>query len=267
MNKLTKVLISVFVIVSTLILASIYFVSTKLNSETIREVLVKTIEDNLYQTKATISEVDYSLGTSVQISVNDLKVVSTQDKSKLLEFSQLKIQIPILAILTRGGVIDIVTNSPQLYLSKKGEFTNWQMALNQNLKKDTDQSKKIKKKRTEKIELPSFVNKSKINLKVLDAQLFLNLDQQSKGTFKLDRFILKNINLVSTTAFEISSMIQYQISPESVFKSEIQVIGEMALNEFIEKSNLSSSMQFKVAKTSLSNLAIQIPMLRGKIQT
>lgn len=267
MSKTFKVLISLFLIISVLIGASLYFISSKINPSTIKKVAIQAIEENLNNVKADIQMVDYKLGTSLKVEVKKLQITNKLDRSKLLELESVEVKVPILAILTSGGTIDIVTNKPKLYLIKKGENINWTQAVQKKESPKKIQPTLQKKSESSDIEIPEFVNKSKLNLKVLDAEFLLNLGKNQKSKITLNKIILKNLNFVKTTAFEISSLINYQLDKNSFFKTNIQAIGEIDLNKLIKNKSIETSTQLKIQNTSIDGMSISLPLFKGNIKT
>ena len=89
--------------------------------------------------------------------------------------NNLSFKIPIWAILTGGGSIDLYLNDPKISFIKRKKESNWDRSMGPSEKKPPVKDKRKGQKKSEqrksaernsKTDLPSFVKKSKINFKI-----------------------------------------------------------------------------------------------------
>ena len=273
MSKGLKIIFAIFGFVVILIAGGLYYVSTKINPEEIRKIAISEIGKAMPGTDVKISSVDYSLGTSVKFFVKDFDLKLKKGKNNLFNVKNVEVNIPVLSILTGGGTIDVKILKPNMYYQQISlEKNNWALALPEK-KEGSGVSQKIDQVDTTpssetKIELPKFVEQSKINIKVEDIHLLYMPFDKPKSDIHLSKINLKNLNLKSTTAFEIASKINFALEKQKNFKTNLQIIGEVDLGKFLEDKMLESSVVMNITDTSLSGLAFNIPDVetRAKVQ-
>lgn len=267
MKRSVKILISFGLLLLVVALSSIYFISTKINPEMIKKLSVEAIEENLVDTKAEITQVDYTLGTSVKLFVKGINLTRKSDRSKLLEFALIEVNIPLLAILTSGGVIEISADAPIIYVNQKNEKINWlEVIASKETKKAEVNQVKNTQKHTKEFKIPDFVERSKLNFKLNNLKVLMDLGEFKKSTVDVNRITVKNLNFIKSTAFEIQTSVNYQLAKEQYFKTEIQSIGEIFLKDLIENNKLNLTTTLKINNTSLDGVEVKIPTIKGKIK-
>ena len=125
MSKKVKILLSVAIVGIVTFASLILFISSKINPELIRKKTISAIEESLPKAKAEIGEIDYSLGASISLNVKNFSLKIKKTGELLTNLKEFEVKIPVFSILTGGGVIDIVANSPSVYVVQKGEYLNW----------------------------------------------------------------------------------------------------------------------------------------------
>lgn len=265
MNKLSKLIISLVIIVSVLLGSTLYFISAKINPELIRKTAISSIESNIPGAKATIGHIDYSISSSVKVEILNVELIEKTSDKPLLKLKSLKVNIPILAILTSGGNLDISTDRPTIYVRKNGEKLNWVNVLAKNTteveKKDSTKVQVSPKK----IEVPSFLKKSKLNFKLNQLKILLNLGENQESEVKISKVRVKNLSLSKSTAFEIASNVKFQLKENQFFSTNISIVGETRLGRFLEKNEISITSQVSVTDTAIDGLDVRIPNIKGKL--
>jgi hypothetical protein len=264
MNKTIKILLSIFILIVVLISSTLFFISTKINPELIRKTAIEAIEKNIPGAKVQIGSIDYSIGSSVTLNVANVLLTEKKNKLKLLELGSLSVKVPVLSILTSGGTIDILTDAPKVYVRKHKHQINWIKVLGTKKGKIAKVTKSEKKVETKSLALPSFINKSKINFKLNDLSLLLDLGKNQKSDIKVSTIQVKDLSLTNSTAFEVASSIKFQLDENKFFQTEVQIIGEARLGDIIEKGDLNLSTKINVAKTKIDGVELVIPNLKGK---
>jgi len=264
MSRGLKISLSIIFGLLVVFSSALYFISTQINPEMIRKISISTIEKNLKQVKAEIKEIDYTLGTSINLTIKEILLTQKKDRSKLLELKEIEVKIPLLAILTSGGIIQVQADNPKLYVVKKEGIINWIEALDS----EESQTKSTNKMKTLKgqVELPRFVERSKLNFKLNNLQMLINLGEFQKSTIDVNRITVKNLNFTKSTAFEMNTSINYQLEKEQFAHTKFQVIGEIFLKELLEKNQLNISTSVKVTESSLDGLKVRIPNMKGKLK-
>lgn len=258
MKKAVKIGVIAFGVFLTIFISGLVFVQSQIKKKDIRELIVKNIEGNLRDVKVDIGEIDYSLGFSVEFEIEDLVLKNKSSRNKLLSLKELEINIPLLAILTSGGTIDIGSDSLEVFVhTKRGEM-NWMEVLPE---KQPVTDKKEEVETTVNIEVPSFVKKSKINIALKGIKLLLN-DEGKKSKVHVSKLMIKNLNLKKSTAYEVRTSLEYDLGDKKLI-SKIKAIGELNLSEMLEKGNMSTGVTVNISKTKLGDM--DIPNVQGKV--
>ncbi|MBC77449.1 MAG: hypothetical protein CME64_15705 [Halobacteriovoraceae bacterium] len=129
-----------------------------------------------------------------------------------------------------------------------------------------EESKGEKKEDKGNLQLPSFVEKSKVDLKVSNLKLNYFQGDSRPTEILVNKVLLKDLNLKKTTAFEIISNVDYGIDAEKNVKANTQIIGEIALNKYVKEGILDLNMMVGVENINLSWLDLDIPNLKNVIK-
>lgn len=266
MNKGLKILLGLVVFLVIVIGATFFIISSKIKPDEIKKLMVDAISKSLPGTDVFIGEVDYSLGTSIKIKIDDLKLNLKKDKSKLFDVKKIEANIPILSILSGGGTIDLNINNPNAYYTEVTSLkNNWTLALPETHKNVEDKNEKLPTKSTE-FEIPKFVEDSKINVRINDINLTYSPYQKKVSKIIVNKISFKNINLKSSTAFEVASIIDYQLNAKSNLKTQLKIVGEVNVGKFLKENSLEATIMADISNTNISNLPLKIPNLENKIK-
>lgn len=267
MSKKVKILVSLLLAFIGAMAVVFYIVSTKINPEMIKKSAIEAIEQNLKDSKATIGEVSYSLGFNVKLYLKELKIVSKKN-GDLASLGEAKVEVPILAILTNGGTVDIKVDAPEVvYKELPGGGSNWEAAIasKANSKKAV-KSNSDKKIETKEVELPSFIEKSRIDLKITNLKAVLLQLEKEKSEVMINKILFKNVNLKKTTAFEIVSKLDYSLDKEKSISANAQLVGEIALNNFLKNGAIDTNMLLNIDDVKADWLPLKVPALKNVIQ-
>ncbi|MFT6630832.1 MAG: hypothetical protein ACJAS4_000774 [Bacteriovoracaceae bacterium] len=262
MSKKLKFFLSFLTLLLVFVGTTLFFISTKINPILIKEKIIETVQKSLPGSRLEIQELDYSISSAVKLSLKNIKLSEEKSKNQLLNLSDVSIKIPILAIISSGGTIDIQATNPTVFLNKNKKKNNWENIL----PKIDGETKNLSRKHKTKLEIPKFLNKSKINITVKKLLLKVNIDKKIKSEIKVSKVKIKNIKLKGSTAFEISSAINLNLDEKKELNSMVKVIGTIKLMKFFEKGHIESSLAIEVSKTSISSVPHKIPNIRGTLK-
>ena len=266
MSKKLKIGLILLLAVFVAIGAAFYVVSTKIDPELIRKSAIEAIEGNLNDVKATIGEVSYTLGFTVKVNVKNLDISAAKSGDPLLRVADAKVEVPILSILSNGGTVDVKIEKPEVVLKElPGGSSNWKAALptGEEAKKPSTGKKEESKG---EVELPSFVENSRVDLKITDLGLTHIPLGKKPSTIQVEKILLKNLNLKKTTAFEVVSSLQYGIDQEKTVSANVQLVGEVALNNFFKTGAIDTNMLLNVDNIKASWLDLKVPALKNVIR-
>lgn len=274
MRKSIKYFLGFLSILALLIFGVIYYVSTKLSNEDVKSFLVLKIKETMPGTRVSIKQVDYSLGFAINFKVQDLDIKLKKNKpgGELFFVSKAFIRVPLWAIFSKGGIIDIIISSPQVnYYEYQNGLNNW--GLGKSAKRVRRLNKKTVPPQTDgteggldqTISLPIFFSKSKINIRSDNITVFYQTKEDIKGEFTVSKFLVKNISLNESAAFEMQSSIKITLPQERVFSSNILLIGEFDTPNFLEEGLLKSKAEVRLTDNKLSGFSFSIPDSRADI--
>ncbi|MCO4753213.1 MAG: hypothetical protein KC478_01965 [Bacteriovoracaceae bacterium] len=266
MNKKLKVAVVILLVLIVGVASVFYIVSTKIDPEVIKAKTIEALEDALPGADASIGNISYSLGFAVDLNVSKLELVDKKSKKKLFSVEQVMVDIPILSILSNGGTVDVKVVAPELVYEKlKDGSNNWEKVLPapKPVKKEENVGKAKDKEEKGSIEIPSFIEQSKIDIKISNLKLNYLVPGAKQTDILVNKILLKNLNLKKTTAFEVVSSVQYGLEEEKTVNANIQLVGEVSLNKLIKSGAVDMNMMLNVENISLSWLDIKVPNLKN----
>ncbi|MFZ4713107.1 MAG: hypothetical protein ACOYL6_05330 [Bacteriovoracaceae bacterium] len=269
MNKTLKIFISGALAFVLIIGGLFFYASTKIRPEEIRKMTVNAIEKAMPGTTASLGKIDYSLGFNIKIEFQDLQIKLKEDNSLLMGVKDFHFKLPIWAIITNGGTVDLTVQKPVLnYVEYEAKVNSFTKAFGP--KKEEEKKNEVStgddKSKSGQIEVPSFLSKSKINVRISDTDVKYQLADKSNGELEVNRFLLKDLNLTATTAFEIESDIHATLKDGKKFATHAMVIGQVNLNEFIKEKKVDTSVVVELKNTTFTGMAYKIPDMKSNIQ-
>lgn len=256
MKKNIKIIISLLFIVMIFCGALIYTVSEKINTKEIEKITIENIEKLIPNTTVSIGKVDYSLGSSIRVYINELKIIKKDSNKDLFIVRKLITKFPLLTLITGKGSVDLNLEEPEVLIHSDDDKTNWHTAL----AKDINDKKNIETS----VLVPTFFKNSKINLKVTNAVIKFN-KKENKSSIFLEKILFKNFNLTQSTAFEIVSKVDYKIKNEEIV-SNIQIIGEVEIGKFVKKNLIDANLFLEFKNTQSKKLNITFPLIKQKLK-
>jgi hypothetical protein len=249
MNKKLKIILSILAAIITSFVVFFIYLSTQINTENIKKVIVQQIEDNLKGSKANIDKLSYSFGRKITFDVDQLNI--DQPSNKALAIKNIKIKVPIYSILTRGGAVDIIINDPNVFLLDIGGKVNWSYFF----ESETQENKKLK------LKLPKFIEESRINLKVNRVSIKF-LDENL--SVPVDKILLKNISLKKMTAFDISSQLNLNYE-NNLINVSYDIVGETLLRDFLEGRDTKVNLMMNFNDIKYNSYKIPNTKIKGLV--
>jgi hypothetical protein len=278
--KFSKVKIILLTITGLILLGiggAIYYASTQINPEEIRKLALDQISEEFPNAETELGKLDFSLGLSIGFELDSLKMKLKKSKGghELVAIKNLNVDIPLWSILMGGGTINLDLDKPYLNYVEGKKGNNWQAALptkRQKAKierlKKASKKKPLEKKTVKKVEkehsilIPALVSQSKINVKFKDVNINYQLKDKSKGSLVLNKFLIKNLNFKTESAFELDSKINYVMPTKEKLSFKALLIGHFNLKNYIETKDLKSLVILTLEDFSMSGSKIKIPNLK-----
>lgn len=270
-NNKMKILGAGFFLFFVFISGVVYYASTKLNPEEIRKIAVSQTLKYFPNSEVKLESVHIKWGFNFKIELVNFSLVTKGPEGKAFEMmsvDQLGVKIPLWAVLTNAGVVEIQLNKPLLNYAEFSEGNNWLYAMGERGKSDKDVDKNATKENSneseEKRALGLF-GKSKINVKLSDILVKYKLRNKSAGEINISRFLVKGLNFDTSTAFEIASDAKFIMEDQSVVSFNTIGIGEVNISDMVKNGSVSTLLIVKINNIKKTGLNLKIPEISTKI--
>lgn len=276
MTKKTKMILGSAVALLLIVISGVlYYASTKVNGEEIRKIVLENLEKSFPNASVKMGKLDVSMGTSIKLKSDKLEITYSKEnpKHEMLSVSLLEVRIPILAILTGGGDVDITLSAPRIGYFEIGKENNWSLAAKQNSKqKQVEEVPPVgKQKETPKssdpkkmLLIPPFLANSGINIRLNNLNVKYLLKNKESGVVVLNKFVVKQLSLNKPSAIEVDSKIDLNMKNDSLALN-LFVLGQFDLKEFIDQGKVYSKILVKLDNLKLKNSGLKIPNLKNDI--
>jgi hypothetical protein len=245
-----------------LCLGIVYYASTKLNPEEIRKTAIGQAQNIFPNAETSIGSVKINWGFNFKIELHNLNLSTKNPDGKQVEMmsvNELIIKVPLWAVLSNGGVIEIKLDKPLVNYAEFATGNNWSYAMGDK------SSDKIKEEKTPEESAKSqkdaigLFGKSKVNVKLSDVALKYSLRSNSAGEVNISRFLVKGLNFETSTAFEIASDAKFTMADSSVVGFSTIAIGEINIADLVKNGSVSSLVIIKVNNVSKTGLEWKFP--------
>lgn len=266
--KVLAIAVSVFVVLTG---GLFYYASSKLRPEEIKRMAVEQAQKVFPKSEVTLQNVEIGWGFNFKINLQKLSIMALKDNQKIemMSVEQLVVKVPVWAILTGSGVVEVKMDSPLMnYHELSPEGNNWSYAMSSTR---TLEEKAIEEKRREDNEekgsssVLGIFGRSKINVKLSDVLVKYTLRDNSKGEVKVSRFLIKGLNFESSTAFEVASDARFVMKDKSAVAFSTIAIGEFNIADLMKNGSVSSLVIIKVNNISKSGVDWKFPEITTNV--
>lgn len=268
-SKKVKIVVIVLAVFIVLMGSLFYYASTKLRPEEIKKIAIAQTQKVFPKAEITLSNVQIGWGLNFNIILEKLSLKTVKDNRQvdMMSVDQLQVKVPIWAILTGGGVIEIKLDAPQMNYHEFAEGNNWTYAIGD---KKTAEEKKAEEEKEKREGAGSnsalgIFGKSKINVKLSDVTVKYSLRDSSKGEVKVSRFLIKGLNFESSTAFEVASTANFVMKDKSSVAFDTIVIGEFNIADLMKNGSVTSLVIVKVNNISKTGVEWKFPEITTNI--
>lgn len=268
-SKKLRILGIALVVVSLLTGGLFYYASTKLRPEEIKRMTIEQTQKIFPRSEVTLKNVQIGWGLNFNINLEKLSIKALKDNQQIemMSVDQLVVKVPVWAILTGSGVIEVKLDAPLMNYHEFIEGNNWTYAMGD--KKTLEEAKAKEEKERKEGSGPnsalSIFGKSKINVKLSDVAVKYSLRDSSKGEIKVSRFLIKGLNFESSTAFEVASSAKFIMKDQSSVAFDTLAIGEFNIADLIKNGSVSSVVIVKVNNISKTGMEWKFPEITTNI--
>ena len=264
-NKLKITLASLLVLM--LIFGGVfYYASSKLRPEEIKKMALEQTQKVFPKAQVQIDKVEIGWGINFKINLEKFSIDTQKDNQKIemLSVDHLVVKVPLWAVLTGSGLIEIKLDAPRMNYQEFSEGNNWTFAMGDKLPEATAKPEESSKE-TKAVGSLGFFGKSKIDIKLSDISVKYGLKDNSKGEIKVSRFVIKGLNFESSTAFEIASNAKFVMKDNSVVSFDTMIIGELNIADLVKNGSVSSLVIIKMNNMAKSGLDWKFPEITTKV--
>lgn len=263
--KIIGIIAAVFFV---LIAGVVYYASTKLNPEEIRKIAITQTEKVFPKGKASLDTINISWGLNFKIELHKFAINTTSPEGRPVEMmavDNLVVKVPLWAIITNGGVIEIQLDKPLMNYAEFPVGNNWTYAMGDKKDEDKKNEKTPEEKAAAQEKAIGIFGKSKINVKLSDVAVKYSLRDNSNGQITVSRFLVKGLNFESSTAFEIASDAKFVMADKSAVSFSTIAIGEINIADLVKNGSVSSLVIVKVNNISKTGLEWKFPEITTNI--
>jgi hypothetical protein len=262
-SKTLKIVGVTFLVFLMLFMGAFYYASTKLRPEEIKKMAIEQSKAVFPNADLTLDSVNIGWGFNFNIHLEKLKLIATKDGKhiEMLAVDQLLVKVPVWALLSGNGVIEIKLDAPMMNYAEFAEGNNWTYALGTKKAEEAKAENKADgaaDSESSKKALGVF-GKSKINVKLSDISVKYSLRDNSNGELKVSRFLVKGLNFESATAFEIASTANFVMKDKSKISFDTIVIGQLNIADLVKNGSVSSTVIVKLNNMAKSGLNMKFP--------
>ncbi len=262
--KIIGIIAAVFIVLTA---GVVYYASTKLNPEEIRKIAITQTEKVFPKGKANLESVHISWGLNFKIELHKFAINTTGPDGSAVEMmavDNMVVKVPLWAIITNGGVIEIQMDKPLMNYAEFPVGNNWTYAMGD--KKEDDKNEKTPEEKAAAQEKAiGIFGKSKINVKISDVLVKYLLRDNSNGQITVSRFLVKGLNFESSTAFEIASDAKFVMADLSEVSFSTIAIGEINIADLVKNGSVSSLVIVKVNNISKTGLEWKFPEITTNV--
>lgn len=262
--KIIGLIAAVFIV---LIAGVVYYASTKLNPEEIRKIAITQTEKVFPKGKASLETINISWGLNFKIELHKFAINTTSPEGapvEMMAVDTMVVKVPLWAIITNGGVIEIQLDKPLMNYAEFPVGNNWTYAMGDKEDKKEEEKTPEEKAAAQEKAIGIF-GKSKINVKLSDVAVKYSLRDNSNGQITVSRFLVKGLNFESSTAFEIASDAKFVMADKSEVSFSTIAIGEINIADLVKNGSVSSLVIVKVNNISKTGLEWKFPEITTNI--
>jgi hypothetical protein len=239
----------------------VYYASTKLNPEEIKKMTIAQTNKVFPKAETTLGSVKINWGLNFKIELHQFVLNTKNPEGKSVEMmavDDLVVKVPLWAILTNGGVIEIQLDKPLINYAEFPVGNNWTYAMGDKKEEDKKNKTPEEQAKAEQKAIGLF-GKSKINVKLSDVTVKYALRTNSNGQINISRFLVKGLNFESSTAFEIASDAKFTMADQSIVSFNTIAIGEINIADLVQNGSVSSLVIVKINNIAKTGLEWKFP--------
>lgn len=265
-----KIILFVSLFFVVVFAGALFVASKKFKPEELKELVIVQLEKAIPNSKVTTKALDFSVGLKSSIDISGVDITLKGSKAyPLVSVENLQLKVPFWSLLFGGGKVELAVKGPKLHYIEFSKDSNWQRALKAkkqgvSLQKNNPKSNNAKKSekapvvKNEEIMIPAFLASSELNISILDLLVNYNLRDKTSGRVTVEKFLLKDVGIKSTTAFELKSKMDILKGTPEHTELEVLLIGESKLYQWIEDKQVNINSKLILSNIKNKSLRAEI---------
>lgn len=239
-----------------------YYASTKLKPEEIKKLAIEQTQKVFPKAEVQLQAVNIDWGFNFKVNLEKFRIDALKDNTKveMLSVDQLVVKVPIWAIITNSGIVEIKLDAPMMNYAEFAEGNNWTYAMG-DLKTPAPEANKENGAASSESanSAVGFFGKSKINVRFSDVKVKYTLRDNSNGEIQVSKFLIKGLNFENSTAFELQSTANFIMKDKSKVSFDTLAIGQFNIADFVKNGSVSSSINIKMNNLAKTGLDMKFP--------
>lgn len=268
MSKKIKILGALAMALLIVVCGVVYYASTKLNPEDIRKMAIEQTQKVFPKANVALESVEIGWGFNFKIELHKLALTTNDpdgNRVEMMAVDELLVKVPLWAILTNGGVIEIKLDKPLMNYKEFHVGNNWTYAMGEKKEEAQEEKKSEEEMRKSQESAINLFGKSKINVKLSDVAVKYALRDGSNGQIVVSRFLVKGLNFESSTAFEVASDAKFNMADKSTVSFSTIAIGEINIADLVKNGSVTSLIIVKLNNIAKSGLEWKFPEVTTNI--
>ncbi|MBP9674133.1 MAG: hypothetical protein KBD63_03485 [Bacteriovoracaceae bacterium] len=266
MRKFLKIMLVLFLVFILFLGGALYYVSTKITPAEVKKLITEQATQVFPNAKVELKELDYRLGFSITFFIKNFSLVLKEglwegEGQKLLSVESLEIKVPLWAILTEGGTVQIFTEKPLATYAIKQQKNNWQVAMGS---KENSEAVVTVENSQKKSSMPDFVLRSRVNLFIKEMQVSYIPEASEKMQLDVESFEIKNIGLNDKSNYALNMKLDLKQNKKTTVKFNTSLTGTLENAPLFERQDVITqfelvlkNIQAQALKTNIDELTTQ----------
>lgn len=262
MNRKFKIIGIIIAVFLVLVGGVVYYASTKLNPEEIKKMAIEQTGKVFPNATVNLESVQIGWGLNFKVELHKFALNTKNPEGtpvEMMAVDELVVKVPLWAILTNGGVIEIQMDKPLMNYAEFPVGNNWTYAMGEKKEEKPEEQKSPEEKAAASEKAIGIFGKSKINVKLSDVAVKYALRDHSNGQIGISRFLVKGLNFETSTAFEVASDAKFIMADQSVVSFSTIAIGEINIADLVKNGSVSSLVLIKVNNIAKTGLNMKFP--------
>jgi hypothetical protein len=248
----------------------LFVASKKLKPEELKKIMITQLEKAIPNSKVKTTALDFSIGFNSSVDIQGVDITYAGKRSyPLVAIKSLQLRIPFWSLLFGGGKVEVVLDSPKVNYIEFRKGSNWERALAKKGIKSTKSAPVDKQETKPGVKggessdtlVPAFLAGSEINISIINLNLEYALRDKTNGKIEVEKFLLKDVGIKSTTAFELKSKIDVLKKTPNHTSLDLLIIGEANLYEWVSKGGVTLNSKVNLRNIKSKKLLKEIKKL------